>query len=63
MKKERDYGRKASSEALMVPAAEADVDARGRRREVGRRSFLKGSGMAGTTLLSAGSLLTTKVSA
>ena len=29
MKKERNHGRRASSEALMVPSEEADVDSRG----------------------------------
>ena len=43
MKKERNNGRKASSEMLMIPSADADLDSRG-RREFGRRSFLKGLG-------------------
>ena len=59
MKKERNNGRKASSEALMIPSADANLDSRG-RREVGRRSFLKGLGMAGATLLPASALLTTR---
>src|SRR6202011_718419 len=50
MKKERNNGRKASSEMMMIPSADAELDSRG-RREVGRRSFLKGLGMAGATLL------------
>jgi len=58
MKKER----KASSEAPMIPSADEDVDSRG-RRAVGRRSFLKGLGMAGATLLPASALLTTKANA
>jgi hypothetical protein len=58
MKKER----KASSEAPMIPSADEDVDSRG-RRAVGRRSFLKGLGMAGGTLLPASALLTTKANA
>ena len=62
MKKERNNGRKASSEALMIPSADANLDSRG-RREVGRRSFLKGLGMAGATLLPASALLTTKAEA
>src|SRR6202000_445303 len=56
MKKERNNGRKASSEMLMIPSADADLDSRG-RREFGRRSFLKGLGMAGATLLPASALL------
>jgi hypothetical protein len=62
MKKERTIGRKASSEALMIPSADANLDLRG-RRQVGRRSFLKGLGMAGATLLPASALLATKVRA
>jgi len=62
MKKERNNGRKASSEMLMIPSADADLDSRG-RREFGRRSFLKGLGMAGATLLPASALLTTKTQA
>jgi hypothetical protein len=62
MKKERNNGRKASSEALMIPSADANLDSRG-RREVGRRSFLKGLGMAGATLLPASALLTAKANA
>ena len=56
MKKERNNGRKGSSEALMVPSADGDLDSRG-RRQVGRRSFLKGLGLAGATLLPASALL------
>jgi len=59
MKKERNNGRKASSEALMIPSADVNLDSRG-RREVGRRSFLKGLGLAGATLLPASALLMTK---
>ena len=62
MKKQRINGRKASSETIMVSSAEAELDSRG-RREVGRRSFLKGLGMAGATLLPASALLATKVRA
>jgi hypothetical protein len=62
MKKQRINGRKASSETIMVPSAEAELDSRG-RREFGRRSFLKGLGMAGATLLPASALLATKVRA
>ncbi len=46
----------------MIPSADADLDSRG-RREFGRRSFLKGLGMAGATLLPASALLTTKTQA
>jgi hypothetical protein len=48
-------GRKASSEMLMIPSANADLDSHG-RRAVGRRSFLKGLGMAGAALLPASAL-------
>jgi hypothetical protein len=60
MKKERNNGRKASSETITVPSAEVELDSKG-RREVGRRSFLKGLGMVGATLLPASALLATKV--
>ena len=46
----------------MIPSAEGDLDSRG-RRALGRRSFLKGLGMAGAALLPASALLSTKVSA
>ena len=59
MKKERNNGRKASSEMMMIPSADAELDSRG-RREVGRRSFLKGLGMAGATLLPVSAALMTK---
>jgi hypothetical protein len=62
MKKERNNGRKTSSEAPMIPSADGELDSRG-RRVVARRSFLKGLGMAGATLLPAGALLTTKANA
>src|ERR1700751_2513208 len=62
MKKNRNNGRKASSEMLMIPSADGDLDSRG-RRALGRRSFLKGLGMAGAALLPASALLSTKVSA
>jgi hypothetical protein len=62
MKKERNNGRKASSEMVMIPSADGELDSRG-RREVGRRSFLKGLGMAGATLLPASALLMTKAEA
>jgi hypothetical protein len=62
MKKKRNNDRKASSEMLMIPSPDGDLDSRG-RRAVGRRSFLKGLGMAGATLLPASALLTTKAKA
>jgi Ferritin-like domain len=62
MKKQRINDRKASSDMLMIPSAEGDLDSRG-RRALGRRSFLKGLGMAGAALLPASALLSTKVSA
>jgi hypothetical protein len=62
MKKERNSGRKASSETIMIPSADGELDSRG-RREVGRRSFLKGLGMAGATLLPASALTMTEAKA
>jgi hypothetical protein len=62
MKKERNSGRKASSETIMIPSADGELDSRG-RREVGRRSFLKGLGMAGATLLPASALSMTEAKA
>jgi hypothetical protein len=62
MKKERNNSRKGSSEALTIPSAVGELDSRG-RRGVARRSFLKGLGMAGATLLPAGALLTAKANA
>jgi len=47
---------------MMIPSADGELDSRG-RREVGRRSFLKGLGMAGATLLPASALLMTKAEA
>jgi len=55
MKKSRNNRRKASSEILMIPSADRDLDSGG-RRALGRRSFLKGLGMAGATLLPASAL-------
>jgi len=46
----------------MIPPAGGELDSRG-RPAVARRSFLKGLGMAGATLLPAGALLTTKANA
>ena len=46
----------------MVPSADGELDSR-RSRQFGRRSFLKGLGMAGATLLPASALLATKVRA
>src|SRR6516225_1351446 len=62
MKKERNNGRKKPSKTTTVPSAGPELDYPG-RREVGRRSFLKGLGMAGATLLPASALLATKVRA
>jgi hypothetical protein len=59
MKKERNSGRKTSSEALMIPSADGELDSRG-RRVVARRSFLKGLGIVGATLLPASALLMTE---
>lgn len=46
----------------MIPSADGELDSRG-RREVGRRSFLKGLGMAGATLLPASALSMTEAKA
>src|SRR5499427_8341230 len=62
MKKAQNKGRMTSSEVLMVPSADGELDSR-RSRQFGRRSFLKGLGMAGATLLPASALLATKVRA
>jgi hypothetical protein len=62
MKKERNNGRQASREMLMIPSADEDLDSR-ERHAVGRRSFLKGLGMAGATLLPASALLTNQAKA
>ena len=62
MKKNRNNRRKASSEMLTIPSADGDLNSHG-RRAVGRRSFLKGLGMAGATLLPASALLVTKANA
>jgi hypothetical protein len=56
MKRQQNNGRKASSEMLMIPSADGELDSRG-RRAFGRRSFLKGLGMAGATLLPASAML------
>jgi hypothetical protein len=57
MKNEQSSDPKASSEFAMVASAKTDSDYRG-HRQFGRRSFLKGIGMAGATLLPASALLT-----
>ena len=58
MKIHSNNGRKASKEMLVVPSANTEQEAR-ERSEVGRRSFLKGLGMASATLLPASALLVT----
>jgi len=62
MKKEQNKARMTSSEVLMVPSADGELDSR-RRGQFGRRSFLKGLGMAGATLLPASALLATRARA
>src|ERR1700730_8326491 len=62
MTKERSNGRRASNEMLMITSADENVDSRG-RSAVGRRSFLKGLGMAGATLLPASALLVNQAKA
>jgi hypothetical protein len=59
MKRERNHGRKAPRKALMTPSADEDLDPGG-RRTVARRSFIKGLGIVGATLLPAGALLLTE---
>jgi hypothetical protein len=58
MKIHSNNGRKASNEMLVVPSADTDQETR-ERRELGRRSFLKGLGIASATLLPASALLVT----
>ena len=62
MKNVESNGRKTSREIMVSPAADGELDSRG-RRAVGRRSFLKGIGMAGATLLPASSLVMTEAKA
>jgi hypothetical protein len=62
MKNERTSGRKASSENITIPSADREVDSH-EHRDVGRRSFLKGLGMAGATLLPAGGMWMTNAEA
>src|ERR1700736_2065117 len=62
MKKELKMGRKTASEMMMIPSANGELDSRG-RREVGRRSFLKGLGVAGAALLPAGAMWMSKAEA
>jgi hypothetical protein len=59
MKNYSNNGRKASDEMLVIPS----VDTEHERHAVGRRSFLKGLGMAGATLLPTSALLVTGGSA
>ena len=47
---------------MMIPSANGELDSRG-RREVGRRSFLKGLGVAGASLLPAGAMWMSKAEA
>jgi hypothetical protein len=62
MKNVESNGRKTSREIMVSPAADGELDSRG-RRAVGRRSFLKGIGMAGATLLPASALVMTEAKA
>jgi hypothetical protein len=57
MKSEKSSDPKAPSESAIVASANTDLGYRV-RRQFGRRSFLKGIGMAGATLLPASALLT-----
>jgi hypothetical protein len=59
MKKNFNNGRQASNEMRVTPSANTEQEAHG-RRAVGRRSFLKGLGMASATLLPASALLVTE---
>jgi hypothetical protein len=58
MKKYSDNARAASNEMLVIPSTDTDQEAH-ERSAVRRRSFLKGLGMAGATLLPASALLVT----
>ena len=62
MRKKPNNRRKASSEMLTISSTDGDLHSGG-RRAVGRRSFLKGLGMAGATLLPASALLVSKARA
>ena len=50
---------KKQSNGRKAPSADGELDSRG-RREFGRRSFLRGLGVAGATLLPASALLMSK---
>jgi hypothetical protein len=62
MRKNFNNIRKASNEMLLIPSTDTDQVAH-RSGAVGRRSFLKGLGMAGATLLPARALLVNEGSA
>jgi hypothetical protein len=62
MKKYSNNVRKTSHEMLILPSTDTEQEAH-ERGAVGRRSFLKGLGMAGATLLPASALLVTDGSA
>ena len=62
MKVEPNNDRKAPREPLMTPAADEGFEP-GARPTVARRSFLKGLGIVGATLLPAGALILTKANA
>ena len=62
MKIEGNNGRKAPGEVLITPSADEGLDSGG-RRTVARRSFLKGLGIVGATLLPASALMLTKANA
>jgi hypothetical protein len=59
MKIERNKSREASRKALMTPAVDEELDSGG-CGTLARRSFLKGLGIVGATLLPAGALLLTE---
>jgi len=62
MRKEQNNDRTVASERTALPAYGEETESRG-GSEVGRRSFLKGLGMVGATLLPASALLATKARA
>ena len=62
MRKEQNNNRTVASERTALPAYGEETESRG-GSEVGRRSFLKGLGMVGATLLPASALLATKARA
>jgi hypothetical protein len=63
MKKQQNTRNKASDELHAIHSADGEESHSRVRRKVGRRTFLKGLGMTGATLLPAGALWMTKAQA